>query len=115
MRMAFPSEVKERIIDKLIESGRIATAEEELYNVTGSLVYEWRRDTYQFGVRVPSVIEWEPAVVQYVTRVARALGIGGKPYRTVYLTGRESALLVNEIQLECPTLFRQLRHAARIL
>jgi len=114
MRTAFPQQVKERIIDKLIESGRITTDEVELYRVTGSLVYEWRHDTYQLGIRVPSVIEWEPAVVQYASRFARALRIGGRPYRTVYLTGHESVLLVNEIKLECPSLFRQLRQAARI-
>lgn len=101
--------VKKIIINALINKGKISSANAELYDKAGSVVYVWLRDEYRFGIKVPTDNRNQPALIKYVGRLARFLNMGGKPYRTRYLSSRESRSLFLTVESEFPEYFARLK------
>src|SRR3989338_3438622 len=99
--------LKETILDKLAASGRIESGRRVEYIETGSIAYRWKDGEY-IGLRIPSVLEGEPWIVRYFSRLARFLRIGGNPCHSVYMTARETQIFLNELRMENPTLYKAL-------
>ena len=108
------SQLQELVVDKLIAKGRIKPEERTTYIETGSLVYRGDWCDFQMGVRVPVVSDNQPEFMRYINRVARTTGLGGRPSHAVYLSPRATDILLGEIQLECPDLYRNLPRQLKV-
>lgn len=114
MHETFPPQLKKIIIDKLIDRGAVSPEDREAYIVTGVMIYERVTWGYRLGIRAPFIIEDQPASARYMSRLARMFRIGGKPYRTAYLTPDETIMLLREAASKCPDLFGQIRQRVYI-
>jgi len=101
-------QLQELVVDKLIVTGRIKPEERTAYIEIGSLVYRGDWCDFQMGVRVPVVRANQPEIMRYLNRLARTIGLGGRPSHAIYLSVSESEVLLRGIQLEWPSLYRGL-------